>query len=176
MSIIIAQEAPLGRKARRQRFAIRKIDELSAENASLQSKLCATEEALSEQRSKAREIQESLESELGVLQSRVAELEKSLSMRALETERLERAIGFLKQELDEVSAAKEELRVDNQQLAAENKDIKINRAKNEIEAWRAIGSKTPWKRCYRVIEGLFRRESSESRRDGFETLLRLPPP
>jgi chromosome segregation ATPase len=176
MSIIIAQETPLGRKARRQRFAFRKIDELSAENATLRSQLCATEEALSESESKAREIHENLVRQLGVLQSRVAELEQSLMIRNLESERFERAISFLKDELDEVCADRERLRLDNNQLAAENKCIKINRARYEIEAWRAISHKTPWKRCYAAIEGFFRKESDDNRQHGFENLLRLPPP
>ena len=176
MSIIIAQEAPIGRKARRQRFAFRKIDELSAENMSLRSKLCATEEALSEKESKARETQESLIAQIEFLQGRVAQLEETLSSRTLETERLERAISFLKQELNDASAEKERLRQDNTQLAAENRGIKVNRAKNEIEAWRTMGHKTPWRRCYEAIEGLFRKENDGNLPDRFENLLRLPPP
>jgi chromosome segregation ATPase len=176
MSNMIAQEAPLGRKARRQRFTFQKVTELSGEIEMLRSKVNASEAALraSERDSIAR--QENLTELLGKLQSHSAELEADLLGRRLEAERLESNNKFLKEELDQVKVQKELLRLDYDRLAAELKAIKVARARNDIEAWRAVGHTKPWKRCYQRLEGFFRKERDDSPSLGFDNLLRLPPP
>jgi chromosome segregation ATPase len=176
MSIIIAQEFPLGRKARRQRLAFQKCVELSGELATLQSKLSMSEESLRHRESESRSIQNELTDQLDKLQRHVAELEGMFSGRELELNRLDSNMSYLTDELEAVRDEKERLRVENNRLEAELKEIKVDRAKDEIEEWRAIGHKPPWKRCYERIEGLFKKDSDDKRHDGFNDLLRLPPP
>jgi len=174
MPNMIAQEAPMGRKARRQRDAFQKLNQLSNEIATLRSKLDASEAALRERDSRA--LQENFTEQLGKLQSHAAQLEADLSSRALEVERLESTITFLKEDLDQVRVQKEWLRVDYDRLAAELKAVKVARARNDIAAWRAAGRNPPWKRCYQRIEGFFRKERDDNPSMGFNDLLRLPPP
>jgi len=176
MPNIIAQTAPLGRKARRQRFTFQTVNELSGEIATLRFQLNASETALSASEREAKAIEENLTDQLGKLQSHAAELEADLLGRRLETERLEFNNKFLTEELNQVKVQKELLRLDYDRLAAELKAIKVERARNDIEAWRAIGNKTAWKRCYQRIEGFFRKERDDSPSLGFDNLLRLPPP
>jgi len=176
MPNIITQEAPLGRKAHRQGSTFQKVNELSAEIMSLRSKLDVSETALRASERESNAIQEDLTEQLGKLRSHAAELEVDLLGRGLEAERLESNNKFLKEELDQVRIQKELLRLDYDRLAAELKAIKVARARNDIEAWRAIGNKTPWKRCYRRIEGLFRKDQDDSPSLGLDNLLRLPPP
>jgi chromosome segregation ATPase len=176
MPNMIAQEAPLGRKARRQRFTFQKVNELSVEIMSLRSKLNVSEAALRASERESKAIQEDLTEQLSKLQSHAAELEVNLLGRGLDAERLECNNKFLKEELDQVKIQKELLRLDYDRLAAELKAIKVARARNDIEAWRAIGNKTPWKRCYHRIEGFFRKERDDDPSLGFDNLLRLPPP
>jgi ABC-type phosphate transport system auxiliary subunit len=176
MSNMIAQEAPLGRKARRQRFTFQKVDELSGEIVSLRAKLNASEAALCASECDLQALQENLTEQVGKLQSHAAELEADLLGRRLEAERLESNNQFLKDELDQVKVQKELLKSDYDRLAAELKAIKVERARNDIEAWRAVGHNPPWKRCYQRIEGLFRKERDDSPALGFDNLLRLPPP
>ena len=166
---MIAQEAPLGRKARWQRFTFQKINELSSEIVLLRSKLNASERD-------SQVLQENLTEQLGKLQSYAAEIEADLLGRRLEAERLEANNKFLKEELDQVRIQKELLRLDYDRLAAELKAIKVARARNDIEAWRAVGHQTPWKRCYQRIEGFFKKERDDDPSLGFDNLLRLPPP
>ena len=173
---MIAQEAPLGRKARRQRFTFQKVNELSAEIVMLRSKLNASEAALSAGECESKAIQEHLADQLGKLQCHAAELAADLLGRRLEAERLESNNSFLKQELHQVKIQKEQLKLDYDRLAAELKAIKVARARNDIEAWRAVGHHTPWKRCYQRIEGFFRKEREADSTLGFDNLLRLPPP
>jgi len=173
---MITQEAPRGRKARRQRFTFQKVNELSAEIMSLRSKLEVSDTALRAGEREAKANQEDLADQLGKLQSHAAELEVDLLGRGLEAERLESNNKFLKEELDQARIQKELLRLDYDRLAAELKAIKVARARNDIEAWRAVGNKTPWKRCYHRIEGFFRKEPDDSPSLGFDNLLRLPPP
>lgn len=176
MSNLITQEAPLGRKARRQRFTIQKVNELSSEIMSLRSKLNASEAALSASERNAKAIEEDRADQLGKLQSRAAELEAELLSRRLEAERLASNNQFLKDALDQVKIQQELLRLDYDRLAAELKAIKVARARNDIDEWRAMGSRTPWKRCYQRIEGFFRKERDDNPSLGFNDLLRLPPP
>jgi chromosome segregation ATPase len=176
MSTMIAQEVPLGRKARRQRLAFQRVVELSGEIATLQSKLSLSEESLRHRESEARSIQNDLTDQLEKLQRHVSELEEMFSSRELELNRLNSNMSFLKEEIDEARDQKERLRAENDRLKAELKLIKVDRAKDEIEEWRAIGHKPPWKRCYERIEGLFKKDSADRRHDGFNDLLRLPPP
>ena len=176
MPNMIAQEAPVGRKARRQRFTFQKVNELSAEIVLLRSKLDVCESALRASEREAKAIQEDLTEQLAKLQSHAAELEVDLLGRGLEAERLESNNKFLKEELDQARIQKELLRLDYDRLAAELKAIKVARARNDIEAWRAVGHKTPWKRCYQRIEGLFKKERDDDPSLGFDNLLRLPPP
>lgn len=173
---MIAQEAPLGRKARRQRLTFQKVNELSDEIVTLRSKLNASQAALGASERDSRALQETLTEQLGKLQSHAAELEAELSNRALEVDRLESTVRFLKEGLDEVRVQKEWLRVDYDRLAAELKAIKVARARNDIAAWRAVGHNPPWKRCYQRIEGFFRKERDDNPSLGFNDLLRLPPP
>jgi len=176
MPNMIAQEAPLGRKARRQRFTLQKVNELTAEIMSLRSKLEVSETALRESERESKAIQEDLNEQLAKLQIHAAELEVDLSGRGLEAERLESNNKFLKEELEQVRIQKELLRLDYDRLAAELKAIKVARARNDIEAWRAVGHQTPWKRCYQRIEGFFKKERDDDPSLGFDNLLRLPPP
>lgn len=176
MSNLIAQEAPLGRKARRQRFTFQKVNALSGEIVTLRSKLDASEAALRASERDRQALQENLTEQVGKLQSHAAELEADLLGRRLEAERLESNNQFLKDELDQVKIQKELLRLDYDRLAAELKAIKVERARNDIEAWRAVGHNTPWKRCYQRVEGFFRKERDDSPSLGFDNLLRLPPP
>ncbi len=176
MSNITAQAAPLGRKARRQRFTFQKVNELSAEIMLLQSKLNASEVALRASERESIAVQENFADQLGKLQSHAAELEADLSNRKLEVERLESSNSFLKEELDQARVQKEWLRLDYDRLAGELKAIKVARARNDIEAWRAVGHNTPWKRCYHRLEGFFRKERDDNPSLGFDNLLRLPPP
>lgn len=176
MSNLIAQEAPLGRKARRQRFTFQKINELSGEIATLRAQLDASAAALGASERDLQALQEMFTEQVGKLQSHAAELEADLLGRRLEAERLESNNQFLKDELDQVKVQKELLRLDYDRLAAELKAIKVERARNDIEAWRAVGHNTPWKRCYQRVEGFFRKERDDSPSLGFDNLLRLPPP
>ena len=176
MPNMIAQEAPLGRKARRQRFTFQKVNELSAEIMSLRSKLDVSETALRASERESKAIHEDLSEQLGKLQTHAAELEVDLLSRGLEAERLESNNKFLKEELDQVRIQKELLRLDYDRLAAELKAIKVARAQNDIEAWRAVGHQTPWKRCYQRLEGFFKKERDDDPSLGFDNLLRLPPP
>ena len=176
MPNMLAQEAPLGRKARRQRFTFQKVNELSAEIMSLRSKLEVSDTALRASERESKAIQEDLTEQLVKLQSRAADLEADLLGRGWETERLESNNNFLKEELDQARIQKELLRLDYDRLAAELKAIKVARARNDIEAWRAIGNKTPWKRCYQRIEGFFKKERDDNPSMEFDNLLRLPPP
>jgi hypothetical protein len=173
---MIAQEAQLGRKARRQRFTFQKVNELSVEITMLRSKLSASEAALRASDDESKAIQENLTLQCSKLQSHAAELEADLLGRRLEVERLESNNIFLKEELDQVKVQKELLRLDYDRLAAELKAIKVARARNDIDAWRAVGHITPWKRCYQRIEGFFRKERDDDSSLGFDNLLRLPPP
>lgn len=173
---MIAQEARLGRKARRQRFTFQKVNELSDEIVMLRSKLNASEATLRANEAESKSIQENLNEEFSKLQSYTAEVEAELSGRRLEVERLESNNMFLKEELDQVKVQKELLKLDYDRLAAELKAIKVARARNDIEAWRAVGHNTPWKRCYQRIEGFFRKERDNDSSLGFDNLLRLPPP
>ena len=173
---MIAQEAPLGRKARRQRFTLQKVNELSGEIAMLRSRLDASEAALRASESDAKSLQEHLTDRLTALERHAAELEAEVLGRRLEAERLESSNQCLKEEVERVKVQKELLRLDYERLAAELKAIKVKRAQNDIEAWRAAGHNTPWKRCYQRIEGLFRKERDDSPALGFDNLLRLPPP
>jgi len=173
---MIAQEIPLGRKARLRRLAFQKVEELSGEIAALQSKLSSSEELLHHRESEARSIQNDLTDQLDKLQRHVSELEEMFSGRELELNRLNANMNFLKEEFEEVRDEKERLRAENDRLKAELKEIKVDRARDEIEEWRAIGHKPPWKRCYERLEGLFRKDGSDKRHDGFSDLLRLPPP
>ncbi len=170
----ITPEAPLGRKARRQRDALQRIDQLTNEITALRARLEASEAALRERDSTA--LQESCTEQIGKLQSHTAQLEADLASRGLEVGRLESTVTFLKEELEEVRVQKEWLRVDYDRLAAELKVLKVARARNDIAAWRAVGHNSPWKRCYQRIEGLFRRERDDDPSLGFNDLLRLPPP
>ena len=176
MSNIIAQEAPLGRKARRQRFTFQKVNELSDEIVILRSKLDASEAALRASEAEAKAIQENLTEQFSKLQSHAAELAADFLGRRLEVERLESNNLLLKQELNQVKVQKELLKLDYDRLAAELKAIKVARARNDIAAWRAVGHNTPWKRCYQRIEGFFRKERDDGSSLGFDNLLRLPPP
>ena len=173
---MIAQEAPLGRKARRQRFTLQKVNELSAEIEVIRSKLNASEAALQASEHALKATQENLTEQFSQLHNHAAELEAELSGRRLEVERLESNNLFLKEELEQVKVEKELLRLDYDRLAAELKAIKVARARNDIEAWRAVGHNTPWKRCYQRIEGFFRKERDNDSSLGFDNLLRLPPP
>ena len=173
---MITQEAPLGRKARRQRFALQKINELTGEIASLRAQLDASEKALRGCESGAKPLQQNLTDRLAELQLYTTNLEADLLGRRLEAERLELSNQSLGQELEQVKMQKELLRLDYERLAAELKAIKVERARNDIQAWRAAAQNTPWKRCYHRIEGLFRKERDESPSLGFESLLKLPPP
>jgi len=173
---MIAQEIPLGRKARLRRLAFQKVEELSGEIAALQSKLSSSEELLHHRESEARSIQNDLTDQLDKLQRHVSELEEMFSGRELELNRLNANMNFLKEEFEVVRDEKERLRAENDRLKAELKEIKVDRARDEIEEWRAIGHKPPWKRCYERLEGLFRKDGSDKRHDGFSDLLRLPPP
>ncbi len=176
MEITIAQEIPLGRKARRQRAAFQKVEEMSVEIATLQSKLSLSEASLRHKESEALSMQNELTDQLEKLQRHVSELEEMFSGRELELNRLNSNMSFLKEEVEEVRGEKERLRAENDRLKAELKGIKVDRARDEIEEWRAIGHRPPWKRCYERIEGLFKKDSSDKRHDGFSDLLRLPPP
>ena len=173
---MIAQEAPLGRKARRQRFTFQKVNELSGEIVMLRSKLNASEAALHASDGELKALRENLTGQFSQLQSHAAELAADLLGRRLEVERLESNNKFLKEEVDQVRVQKEWLRLDYDRLAAELKAIKVARARNDIEAWHAVGHHTPWKRCYQRIEGFFRKERDDSSLLGFDSLLRLPPP
>ena len=173
---MIAQESPMGRKARRQRFTCQKVNELSGEIAMLRSKLNASDAALRASEAEAKAIQENLTDQLANLQCHGAELAAELLGRKLESERFESNKEFLKNELDQVKVQKELLKLDYDRLAAELKAIKVARARNDIEAWRAVGHNPPWKRCYQRIEGFFRKEPDDSPSLGFDNLLRLPPP
>jgi chromosome segregation ATPase len=173
---MIAQEAPLGRKTRRQRFTFQKVNELTGEIAILRAQLDARETALRACESGAKELQENLTDRLAELQLHTTELEADLLSRRLEAERLESSNQSLKQELEQVKIQKELLRLDYERLAAELKAIKVERARNDIQAWRAAAQNTRWKRCYHRIEGLFRKERDVSPSLGFDNLLRLPPP
>jgi chromosome segregation ATPase len=175
-STMIAQEVPLGRRARRRQLAYQKVEELSGEIAALQAKLSLSEESLRHTESQARSIQNDLTDQLDKLQRHVSELEEMFSGRELELNRLNSNMSFLKQEIDEARDQKERLGAENDRLKAELKGIKVDRARDEIEEWRAIGHKPPWKRCYERIEGLFKKDGDDRRHDGFNDLLRLPPP
>jgi chromosome segregation ATPase len=175
MSTIVTQEKPLGRKALRQRFAVQKINELSAEIALLRSRLQVSEEALRIKNLESIEIQNDLSDQLSNLKGQVADLEKSLSDRNFEVDRLEYNVNFLKQEMAEVESEKERYRLANDQIAAELKAIKVARAQNEIVEWRTAGQKNPLRRCYQRIEGWFRKDEDDRFATGSE-LLRLPPP
>ncbi len=176
MSTMTAQEVPLGRKARRRRLAFQKVEELSDEIATLRVKLSLSEKSLRHSESEARTIHNELTDQLDKLQRQVAELEEMFSGRALELNRLNSNLTFLAQELEAVQDEKKRLGAANDRLKAELKEIKVDRARDEIEEWRAIGHKPPWKRCYERIEGLFKKDSSDKRNDGFSDPLRLPPP
>ncbi len=174
---MLAQEVPLGEKARRQQPASQKVEELSREIAMLQSKLSLSEESLRRRESEARSIHNDLADQLDKLQRHVTELEEMFSGREPELNRLNSNMSFLKEEeIDEVRDEKERLRAENDRLKAELKEFKVDRARDEIEEWRAIGHKPPWKRCYERIGGMFKKDRSDKRHDGFTDLLRLPPP
>jgi chromosome segregation ATPase len=173
---MIAQEAPLGRKARRQRFTFQKVNELTGEIAILRAQLDAGETALRACQSSAKELRENLTDRLAELQLHTTDLEADLLGRRLEAERLESRNQSLEQELEQVKIQKEMLRLDYERLAAELKAIKVERARNDIQAWRAAAQNTPWKRCYHRIEGYFRKERDDSPSLGLDSLLKLPPP
>jgi chromosome segregation ATPase len=175
MTTILTQEKPLGRKARRQRLAVQKINELSAEIALLRSKLQTSEEALRIKDLESIEIQNDLSDQLSHLKGQVAHLEQSLSERNFAVDRLEYNLNFLKQEMAEIESEKEGYRLANDQISAELKAIKVARAQNEIVEWRTAGQKNPLRRCYQRIEGWFRKDEDDRFAAGSE-LLRLPPP
>ena len=175
MSTILTQAAPMGRKARRQRLAAQKIDELSAEVARLRSTLQSSEEARRAKELEALGVQADLSDQLSKLQSEVAQLEQHLADRKLQVERCQFDVNFLKQEIAEVEREKERFRVAHDQVAAELKAIKVARAQNEIDEWRMVGHQSPWKRCFQRLEGWLRKDSDERFVTGSE-LLRLPPP
>lgn len=166
MSTIIAEEVPLGQK----------VEELSGEIATLQSKLSLSEESLCHRESESRSIQDDLTDQLEKLQRHVGELEVMFSGRELELNRLQSNMSFLTKDFEAVRDEKERLRLENNRLNAELKEFKVGRAKDEIEEWRAIGHKPLWKRCYERIEGLFKKDSADKRHDGCNDLFRLPPP
>ncbi|MGH7810901.1 MAG: hypothetical protein ACREP5_11550 [Candidatus Binatia bacterium] len=174
-TILTPQEKPLGRKALRQRLAVQKINELSAEIALLRAKLQTSEEALRIKALESIEIQNDLSDQLSNLNGQVANLEKSLSDRNFEVDRLEYNVNFLKQEMAEVESEKERYRLANDQIAVELKAIKVARAQNEIVEWRTASQKNPLRRCYQRIEGWFRKDEDDRFAAGSE-LLRLPPP
>ena len=173
---MIAQEAPLGRKARRQRFTFQKVNELTGEIAILRAQLDAGETALRACQSGAKELRENLTDRLAELQLHTTDLEADMLGRRLEAERLESRNQSLEQEREQVKIQKEMLRLDYERLAAELKAIKVERARNDIQAWRAAAQNTPWKRCYHRIEGYFRKERDDSPSLGLDSLLKLPPP
>jgi ABC-type phosphate transport system auxiliary subunit len=173
---MIAQEAPLGRKARRQRFTLQKVNELSGEIVMLRSQLDANEAALRARESEAQALQEVFTDRLAEIQSRATALEVEVLDRRLEAERLESSNQLLREELEQVKVQKELLKLDYQRLAAELKAIKVERARSDIEAWRSVGQNTPWKRCYHRIEGFFRKDRDDSPSLIFDNLLKLPPP
>jgi hypothetical protein len=175
MTTILTQEKPLGRKALRQRLAVQKINELSAEVALLRSKLQTSEEARRIKELESIEIQNDLSDQLSNLKGQVADLEKSLSDRNFEVDRLEYNFNFLKHEVAEVEREKERYRLANDQITAELKAIKVARAQNEIVEWRTVGQKNPLRRCYQRIEGWFHKDEDDRFAAGSE-LLRLPPP
>ncbi len=142
----------------------------------LRSRLTASEAALRASAGESKALQENLTEQVFKLQSHGAELEAEMLGRRLEVDRLESNSMFLQEKLDQVRVQKELLRLDYDRLAAELKAIKVARARNDIEAWRAVGHKTPWKRCYQRIEGLFHKEHDAGSSMGFDNLLRLPPP
>ncbi len=175
MSTILTQETLMGRKARRQRFAFQKVNEFSAEIALLQSKLRASEDALRQKDLESIGLRNDMNDQLSKLQTQVAQLEQTLTDRSLETERLEINLNFLRQEIADLESEKERFRLAHDQVAAELKALKVARAQNEIDEWRAIGRRSPWKRCYQRFEAWLRKDSD----DRFVTdreLLRLPPP
>jgi chromosome segregation ATPase len=176
MENMIAQETPLGRKARRQRFTLQKVTELSSEVVALRRQLDASESALRACEGAAKALQADLTDQLVQVQVQAANMEADLMGRRLEAERLEATNQSLAQELEQVKVQKEMLRHDYERLAAELKAIKVERARNDIEAWRAAGNHTPWQRCYQKIEGFFRKERDDNPSLGFDSLLRLPPP
>jgi hypothetical protein len=173
---IISQEVPLGRKARRQRANAQKINELSVEIALLRTRLEASENALRVCESETRSQQESLLVQLAASELQCAEMEADQLNRRLEAERLESSNQFLKVQLEQVKLEKELMRLDYERLAAELKAIKVERARNDIEAWRAMGESSTWKRCYHRIEGFFRKDRDDSSSLSLDSLLRLPPP
>jgi|GEM_PF-5570182 len=176
MAMMMTQEAPLTRKGRRQRFAFQKINELSAEIALLRSRLDEREAALRAKQDETQTLRESLVQHLYEMQRQGAELEADLLDRRLASERLELQNQALKEELEQAKVQKELLKNDYERLAAELKAIKVERARNDIEAWRAVSQQSPWKRCYQRIEGLFRKDRDDSAPLSFDTLLKLPPP
>jgi chromosome segregation ATPase len=173
---MITQEAPLGRKARRQRFTFQKINELSDEIASLRSKLEEREAALRARESDWQMLNECLTDQLDELQRQSAELQAELSDRRLAAERLEMQNQSLLEDLEKAKVQRELRKVDYDRLAAELKAIKVERARNDIETWRAVGHHSPLKRCYQKLEGLFRRDRDENESFSFDSLLKLPPP
>jgi len=173
---MITQEASLGRKARRQRFTLQKVNELSGEIVTLRAQLDASEAALRARASEAAALRELFTDRLAEVESRAGALEAEVLERRLEAERLESDKQFLREELEQVKVHKELLKLDYDRLAAEIKAIKVARARNDIDAWRAVGNSTPWKRCYQRIEGFFRKDRDDTPSLGFDNLLRLPPP
>lgn len=149
---------------------------LSGEVATLQAKLDSSEEALRQREIESLSIQNELGEQIDKLQLHVAELEDMFSSRELEFDRHNANMSFVNAELEEVRREREQVRLENDRLKAELKSLKVDRAKDEIDEWCAIGHKPPWKRCYEKIEGLFKKDINEQRHDGFNDLLRLPPP
>ena len=173
---MITQEAPLGRKARRQRFAFQKINELSDEIASLRSKLDESEAALRARECDWQTLRECLTDQLDKLQCQSAQLEAELADRRLAAERLEMQNEIVREDLEKAKVQRELLKMDYDRLAAELKAIKVERARNDIATWRTVGHHSPFKRCYQKLEGLFRRDRDENESFSFDSLLKLPPP
>lgn len=173
---MITQEASLGRKARRRRFTFQQVNDLTREVAALRGKLEVSENALRACEGAASALQADLTDQLVQMQMHAANLEADLMDRRLEAERLDATNRTLAQELEQVKVQKEILRHDYERLAAELKTLKIERARNDIETWRAASNHTAWQRCYHKIEGFFRKERDDNPSIGFDTLLRLPPP
>ncbi|MGH7887349.1 MAG: hypothetical protein ACREPG_05755, partial [Candidatus Binatia bacterium] len=137
----------------------------------LRSQLNASEAALGASECASTAMQENFTDQLTELQRQSAELAADLLGRQLEAERLESSNNFLQEELHQVKIQKEQLKLDYDRLAAELKAIKVARARNDIEAWRAVGHDTAWKRCYQRIEGLFKKERDDGSSLAFDNLL-----